>query len=274
MFAWRWLLLAMVLLACCPLLAGAESNDESDSTVEAFQEPTARGAPSSSPGRGWTDPVTGMEFVWVPGGCYRMGSNSGGKDEKPVHEVCLDGFWIGKYEVTQAEWRQVMGSNPSHFKGDRNPVEKVSWHDAQDFVRRLRSMGGGNVRLPTEAEWEYAARSGGRRETYAGGEDVNRVAWYDKNSGKRSHPVGTKAPNGLGIYDMSGNVWEWCQDNFDKKAYSRHSRHNPVNRTSVDNYASRGGSWFANTSYCRTSDRGHDSPGRYNNTGFRLVRTP
>ena len=137
-----------------------------------------------------------MEFVWVPGGCYRMGSNSGEDDEQPVHEVCVDGFWLGKYEVTQAEWQRVMGNNPSHFKGDRNPVEIVSWDDAQEFIKRLNAKGNGTFRLPTEAEWEYAARSGGKDEKYAGGNDVDRVAWYKSNSGGKTHPVGTKAPNG------------------------------------------------------------------------------
>jgi formylglycine-generating enzyme required for sulfatase activity len=129
----------------------------------------------------------------------------------------VDGFWIGKYEVTQIEWQRVMGNNLSDFKGDRNPVEEVSWNDAQEFIKRLNAKGNGMFRLPTEAEWEYAARSGGKDEKYAGGDGVERVAWYRSNSRGKTHPVGTKAPNCLGLYDMSGNVWEWCQDWYNKK---------------------------------------------------------
>ncbi len=225
-------------------------------------------------GRTWRDPTTGMEFVFVPGGCYRMGSNSGQHDEKPVHEVCVDGFWMGKFEVTQAEWQRVMGSNPSGFKGDRNPVEQVSWNDAQEFIKRLNAKGNGTFRLPTEAEWEYAARSGGKDEKYAGGNDVNRVAWYGGNSGNKTHPVGTKAPNGLGLYDMSGNVWEWCQDWYNDKAYSQHSRQNPIYSGGGGSRVDRGGSWFFNARLVRAADRdGGDPGGRSRDLGFRLLRT-
>ncbi|MFH1915521.1 MAG: SUMF1/EgtB/PvdO family nonheme iron enzyme, partial [Pseudomonadota bacterium] len=224
----------------------------------------------------WREPTTGMEFVWVAGGCYMMGSNDGDSDEKPVHEVCVGGFWLGKYEVTQAEWKALMGSNPSHFKGDRNPVEMVSWDDAQSFIRKLNSSGNGRFRLPTEAEWEYAARSGGKNEKYAGGNDVGRVAWYDGNSGRRTHPVGGKAPNGLGLYDMSGNVWEWCEDWYDKDAYSKHANSNPIS----NNHASgtrvlRGGCWYSYPSDVRSANRIRSFPGsRSSSFGFRVVRLP
>ena len=179
-----------------------------------------------TPGLPWTEPITGMEFVWVPGGCYQMGSNSGSVHEKPVHEVCIDEVWMGKYEVTQAEWSKVMGSNPSRFEGERNPVEQVSWEDAQKFIKRLNAKGNGIFRLPTEAEWEYAARGGGKEErAYASNKSQ---PWF--NFGARSAPgvVGTTGANSLGLYDMFGNVWEWCQDSFSYKNYSNHSRHNPV----------------------------------------------
>ncbi|MDB4444681.1 PEGA domain-containing protein, partial [bacterium] len=172
---------------------------------------TLKAAQASNAGRPsevWRESVTGMEFVWVPGGCYEMGCGSWTSDcdgdEKPVHEVCVDGFWMGKYEVTQGQWKLVMGSNPSHFKkGDNYPVELVSWNDAKGFKRKLSSMNRGKYtfRLPTEAEWEYACRSGGQPEEYAGGSDVDRVGWYLDNSGHSTHPVGTKTANGLGIYD-------------------------------------------------------------------------
>jgi formylglycine-generating enzyme required for sulfatase activity len=168
-------------------------------------------------GGGGTDPTTGMEFVAVPGGCFQMGDTFGDResDEKPVHQVCVSDFSIGKYEVTQGQWKAVMDSNPSRFSscGDNCPVESVSWDDAQQFIRRLNKQSSTSYRLPTEAEWEYAARSGGKREKYSGGNDVDAVAWYYGNSAK-THSVGQKQPNGLGIFDMSGNVWEWCSDWF------------------------------------------------------------
>ena len=154
-----------------------------------------------------TDLVTGMELKWVPKGCYQMGcgpwTSECSVDEKPVHEVCVDGFWMGKTEVTQGQWKAVMGkdNNPSGFnKGDAYPVEQVSWEDAREYIEKLngRSEGGGKYRLPSEAEWEYAARSGGKEEKHAGGNDADAVAWYEKNSGKSTHPVGKKQANGLG----------------------------------------------------------------------------
>jgi len=179
----------------------------------------------------FTDPATGMEMIFVKGGCFQMGDTFGDGDnhEKPVHEVCVDDFYLGKYEVTQGQWKRIMRNNPSHFSncGDNCPVEKVSWDDVQDFIRKLNSQSGKNYRLPTEAEWEYAARSGGKSEQYAGGNDVNAVAWYDGNSVGKTHPAGQKQPNGLGLYDMSGNVWEWCNDWYGSNYYSQSTRNNP-----------------------------------------------
>ncbi len=167
-------------------------------------------------GKEFQDSVTGMEFVYVQCGCFEMGDTFGDGDsnEKPVHTVCLDNFYMGKYEVTQAEWQKIMGSNPSYFKGERRPVEEVSWNDAQKFIKKLNSQSGKKFALPGEAQWEYAARSGGKKEKYAGGNEPDAVAWYDSNSGGETHEVGLKAPNGLGLYDMSGNVREWCQDSW------------------------------------------------------------
>ena len=222
----------------------------------------------------WREPVTGMEFVWVPKGCFQMGTNNGNLDEKPVHEVCVDGFWMGKYEVTQGEWRKIMGSNPSHFKnGDRYPVEQVSWNDAQAFIQKLNARSGQRFQLPTEAEWEYAARSGGKNETYSGVNDVNRVAWYGGNSGNHTHEVGTKTPNGLGIYDMSGNVWEWCEDIYASDAYSKHSRNNPIYASSGSFRVNRGGCWFLKPANVRSADRDRNFPGFSSvYLGFRLAR--
>jgi len=227
---------------------------------------------SARTGQNWKDPVTGMEVVWVPEGCYQMGSSSGDPDEKPVHEVCVEGFWMGKYEVTQGQWKKIMSSNPSKFRsGDDYPVETISWNDAQQYISKLKQQSGNSFSLPTEAQWEYAARSGGRDQIYAGGNDVDSVAWYYSNSGSNTHRVGTKDPNGLGIYDMSGNVWEWCEDVYDKNAYSRHVRNNPVITSGGNSRVDRGGSWDDNPRDVRAAGRGGDSADRRgSDIGFRL----
>ena len=232
---------------------------------------------------GFVDLITGMEFVYVPGGCFQMGcgwwAGDCESDEEPAHEVCVDGFLMGKYEVTQGQWRKVMGGNPSYFeKGDNYPVENVSWNDVQKFIRKFSFLNKNRYqfRLPTEAEWEYACRSGGKPETYSGGSlMIDRVAWYGQNSGGGTHRVGTKAPNGLGLYDMSGNVWEWCEDVYTDDVYSKHSRNNPVNTKGGSGRVDRGGSWDFDARYCRSAYRYGDTPGyRYFNLGFRFARTP
>ena len=232
---------------------------------------------SIQPGGTWTDPVTGMVFVWVEGGCYDMGcgywTDSCDRDESPVHKVCVDGFWIGKYEVTQGQWQQIMGSNPSHFKtGDNYPVEQVSWDDCQVFIDDLNSQSGSTFRLPTEAEWEYAARSGGRKENYAGGDDLESLGWYYSNSGSQTHEAGTKAANGLGTYDMSGNVWEWCSDWHASDYYSNSPRDNPQGPSNGSYRVFRGGGWYYYARYCRAADRNYHWPDyRDPSLGFRLV---
>ncbi|MBF0461359.1 MAG: formylglycine-generating enzyme family protein [Magnetococcales bacterium] len=224
----------------------------------------------------WRDLRTEMEFVWVPGGEFEMGNLFGGGfgNEKPVHEVALNGFWLGKYPVTQEEWTRMMGSPPLYFKeGARYPVEKVSWDDAQLFIEKMNAEEDGRFRLPTEAEWEYAARSGGRREEYAGSKDVDAVAWHNKNSGDAVHPVGTKAPNGLGLYDMSGNVLEWCQDWFEEEYYKKVPSANPKGPVKGSYRVLRGGSWDSAPNYVRTVARNYWEPdNRDFYTGFRLVR--
>ncbi|MBR4935649.1 MAG: formylglycine-generating enzyme family protein [Bacteroidaceae bacterium] len=199
-------------------------------------------------------------MVYVEGGTFTMGATAEqGSDaydnEKPTHQVTLKGFYIGKYEVTQAEWKAVMGTNPSYNKGDNLPVENVSWFDCQEFIRKLNELTGKNFRLPTEAEWEYAAR-GGRRSSgakYAGDNDIDNVAWYDCNSNYIIYPVGTKRPNELGLYDMSGNVFEWCKDRFG--SYSSASLTNPIGAGSGDKCVLRGGSSYGNAKGCRLSYR-------------------
>lgn len=226
-------------------------------------------------GQSFADVATGMEFVFVKGGCYEMGDTfgDGRGDEKPVHNVCVNDFYMGKYEVTQGQWQTVMGSNPSNFNncGANCPVEQVRWNDTQDFIGRLNGKTGRSYRLPTEAEWEYAARSGGKREKYAGGDDLDRVAWYSSNSGSRTHSVGTKAPNGLGLYDMSGNVWEWCQDWYGEKYYGESSKDNPRGPSSGQYRVLRGGAWYSKPEFVRAASRNWCEPAvRNNSSGFRL----
>ena len=218
-----------------------------------------------------------IEMVWVSGGTFTMGATSEqGSDawdgEKPAHSVTLSGYYIGKYEVTQAQWKAVMGNNPSRFKGDNLPVENVSWNDVQEFIRKLNQLTGKSYRLPTEAEWEYAARGGSnsRGYKYSGSDNVGSVAWYYENSGSTTHPVGSKSPNELGIYDMSGNVWEWCQDWYGD--YSSSSQRNPKGPASGSNRVLRGGCWSNDARDCRVSNRFSVSPGdRGYILGFRLV---
>ena len=217
-----------------------------------------------------------MPMVFVKGGCYEMGDTfgDGNNDEKPVHTVCVDDFYMGKYEVTQWRWKKVMKNNPSYFKscGYDCPVEQVSWSDVQQFIGKLNNQTGNHFRLPTEAEWEYTARSGGKNEKYSGGNDVDAVAWYDDNSGDKTHPVGQKQANGLGIYDMSGNVWEWCSDWYDKNYYSSSPRNNPQGPSSGSDRVGRGGSWYSNARNTRAANRSWDRPSyRGSLLGFRLV---
>ncbi|MBO7279020.1 MAG: SUMF1/EgtB/PvdO family nonheme iron enzyme [Bacteroidales bacterium] len=222
----------------------------------------------------------GIEMVFVEGGTFQMGATSeqgsdAYDDEKPVHSVTLSDFYIGKYEVTQAQWKAVMGKNPSRFQGDNLPVENVSWNDIQEFIKKLNRLTGKRYRLPTEAEWEYAARGGKKSKgyKYAGSNSIGEVAWYDSNSGYETHPVGQKQPNELGLYDMSGNVWEWCQDWYGN--YNSSSQTNPSGPASGSYRVLRGGSWYRSARYCRVSDRSFNYPSNwYYFYGFRLVLLP
>jgi formylglycine-generating enzyme required for sulfatase activity len=217
------------------------------------------------------------EMVYVQGGTFTMGCTSEqgsdcDDDEKPSHRVTLSSFSIGKYEVTQEQWQAVMGSNPSYFKGDNLPVEMVSWNEVQEFIVKLNQKTGKQYRLPTEAEWEYAARGGAqsRNYKYSGSNNIADVAWCKDNSGDKTHPVGTKAANELGIYDMSGNVREWCSDW--RGSYSSNQQQDPKGPSSGSDRVIRGGSWLSSASDCRVSIRNVDKPTfSISFLGFRLA---
>ena len=222
--------------------------------------------------------VKDIEFrmIKVEGGTFTMGATSEMEnpydDEKPTHQVTLSSYYIGETEVTQALWKAVMGSNPSYFKGDNLPVEMVSWDDCQTFISKLNALTGKRFRLPTEAEWEFAARGGNqsRHTPFSGSSRIDDVAWYDGNSGDETHPVKTKQPNELGIYDMTGNVFELCQDWYD--SYSSYAQTNPTGAGSGSSRVDRGGSWGHSPWVCRSSCRGYRAPDFSNgNLGLRLV---
>ncbi len=233
-----------------------------------------------------TRDVVDMGLVFVPPGSFKMGSTGGNPDEIPVHTVRIShGFWLGKYEVTQAQYEKVMGKNPSLFKGARNPVEEVSWYDAMAFCKKLteqeRSSGrlpaGYAYRLPTEAEWEYAARGGPKSQgyKYAGSSDLNEVGWYAGNSWGKTHPVGQKKPNELGLYDMPGNVWEWCLDWYDSGYYGKSAPVDPVNTAKTAVRVLRGNCWGSAGHDCRPANRYRGRPGLTSyGTGFRVCLAP
>ena len=230
-----------------------------------------------------------IEMVFVQGGTFTMGCTSEQSDcydrEKPTHQVTLSDYYIGKYEVTQKQWKEIMGSYPSELYNtgcDECPVEKVSWNDVQEFIKKLNERTGKKYRLPTEAEWEYAARGGvsSARYKYSGSNNINDVAWYDGNyknskhgSQGTTHPIGTKKANELGIYDMSGNVWEWCSDWYG--AYSSSSQTNPTGAVNGSDRVLRGGSWGNGAQGCGVSFRRNGAPSyRGSSIGFRLALVP
>lgn len=220
-----------------------------------------------------------MEMLEIPTGSFCMGSNNGEADEKPVHRVTINySFYMGRYEVTQAQWQAVMGNNPSYFKGDlaepfiKLPVEQVSWNDAQSFINKLNELNDGfKYRLPTEAEWEYACRAGTTGD-YAG--TLSEMAWYSENSGTKTHAVGGKQPNAWGLFDMHGNVWEWCQDWYHDSYNGAPGDGSAWLSSSEQKYrVLRGGSyWDHFAPILRSAVRNPSTPDlRYSLGGFRVV---
>ena len=269
-----------LLLMLCPIGMAAQSTITRNKPKPAVTKHKPAAKPKAKPAPRRNSSTTGLSaelnklinnMVYVPGGTFIMGGDDS-SDQMPTHSVTLSSYYICKYEVTQALWRAVMGSNPSNFKGNNLPVENVSWYDCQTFIKRLNSYTGRNFRLPTEAEWEFAARGGNysRHYKYSGSNHIDDVAWYIDNSNKRPHPVGTKQPNELGLYDMSGNVGEWCSD-WDS-SYSSYSQTNPTGPNSGSFRVHRGGFWRYNARYCRTPERNSKTPDYcVNYIGLRLV---
>jgi formylglycine-generating enzyme required for sulfatase activity len=247
-----------------------------------------QGTPSSGPATEQTNSasvdsrtnssaLSELQFVSIPAGKFTMGCSAGDGQcyphESPRHEVTISrNFELGKYEVTQGQWIKVMGNNPSNFKGDdRLPVEQVSWNDTQAFIAKLNALDVGyRYRLPTEAEWEYAARAGTTGPQYG---NLDGIAWYTSNSGDKTHPIGQKQANGFGLYDMLGNVWEWCQDWYDEQYYAGSPTGDPKGPSSGQVRVLRGGSWSNYSGHARVSHRGKNSPDDgYDDIGFRVCR--
>ena len=256
----------------------AEEKRERERLLAERQRGNNGGSTATPPATGGnlTFTVNGVSFtmVAVPGGTFIMGATAeqgsdAWDDEKPAHSVTLSSYYIGKTEVTQELWEAVMGNNPSDHKGAKLSVEQVSWDDCQEFIRKLNQKTGKNFRLPTEAEWEYAARGGNRSRgyKYSGSNNIADVAWFDGWSG--THEVATKRANELGLYDMSGNVYEWCSDWYG--SYSRSAQTNPTGPSSGSDRVRRGG-WDLNARNCRVSIRNYFSPGRRrDDIGLRLA---
>jgi formylglycine-generating enzyme required for sulfatase activity len=276
----------MLLLACTERATAQRRTGRRTATPPAKKTSTSAAtpkatAPEASLPADTTKPGTvmsnqlGIEFVYIPSGSFIMGSDGGGADERPARRVTIRrGFYMGRFEITQAQWRTVMGENPSNFKGEDLPVEQVSWTDAQNFIRKLNERGDPFVyRLPTEAEWEYACHAQMTGESMG---DLNALAWYFNNSAGKTHSVGEKQANAWGLYDMLGNVWEWTED-----VYHDSYRGAPTNGSAWVTGGDpkykvlRGGSWIDNAFYCRVGERIRATPDtRQRNSGLRLVAVP
>lgn len=270
---------------------------------------------AAEPKTGSVKKLAGIEFVFIEGGKFMMGQpdpDIGCKgcsgSEQPVRKVTVGSFWMGKYEVTQKQYQSIMGKNPSHFKGDNHPVEMVTWYDAVDFCNKMSGKAGltpyykidknkkdqnnknkydkmkwtvlfneaaNGFRLPTEAEWEFACRAGSTTKYYWGDSIDGNYLWFLDNSNNTTHPVGEKLPNAWGLYDISGNVWEWCQDWFDNKYNGKSPYENPPGPVSGQDRVIRGGSWGYYYNHHRSTFRVRGVPdSRYSSNGFRLLLAP
>ena len=269
-------LLSLLLVGVLVVSCGDDDNEEDVQTSSSNQNGGNNGGSNGSgsekdfPGKVYTVNGVSFKMIAVKGGTFQMGSDDG---YNAVHQVTLSDYYIGETEVTQELWNAVMGSNPSYFYGNmQRPVETVSWNDCHTFISRLNELTGETFRLPTEAQWEYAARGGYKSKgyTYSGSNAIDDVAWHWYNSDRTTHPVKTKAPNELGIYDMSGNVWEWCSDWYGD--YSSAAQTDPTGPATGYYRVGRGGSWDNDATYCRVAFRGNSTPtNRFSHLGLRLA---
>ena len=273
--------LIIALLMALPLSATAQGIIRHDTPKPQRQQTTKKPAAkqAAKPAPKAADPIKKLysDMVYVEGGTFTMGAKA---DENywdvehawPAHQVTVSGFYLCKYETTQALWQKVMGKNPSEYRGANHPVESISWNDIQEFIRKLNALTGKHYRLPTEAEWEWAARGGNRSQgyRYSGSNNIDEVAWYKKNTHDRHMPVGAKRPNELGLYDMSGNVYEFCGDGY--APYTADTQRNPCPAAADGDHPMRGGSFVADEADCRCSCRFGQSPTySHNHYGFRLA---
>ena len=283
--------MAEACIRCSQTLVGGKMPTRTTTTTDSQTGYASQPAPAAN--QDFTETAWGinMKMIWVEGGDFLMGCTSEqsdcGSDEQNVRRVTVDGFYIGMLEVTQSQWEKVVGTSIYQQKTKANysntygvgpdyPMYYVSWDEAMEFCRLLSNKTGRTYTLPTEAQWEYAARGGNKNESakYAGSNMIDAVAWYTDNSGGNTHIVGSKRANALGIYDMSGNVWEWCKDWY-ANSYVSYDTNNPVGPSSGSYRVSRGGSWNYSASDCRVANRNYCSPGnRGNFLGFRVVLLP
>jgi len=233
----------------------------------------ARAEPAA--GTQWTDPATGIVFVWVPGGEFEMGCSGNGcpETETPAHHRRVGGFWLSRTEITQGQWGRLMDSNPSKFhKGDDYPVDQVTWEDAHALIAKMNKRGGGSFRLPSEAEWEYACRAGNPADPYCGGSAPDAVAWFNANSKMSTMPVATKAANRFGLYDMSGNLYEWVEDCWHDSHAGAPADASARTGGECLSRVLRGGSWGNYPAQVRVTTRRSDSDVKCPFIGLRLVR--
>ncbi len=265
---WIWPVFLLIGLVC-PWSGEAFPIQEWDKLdVDAAPSPDAAEVQAGKP---WKEPLSGITFLWMPGGCFTMGSppDAEGRDadEEPLHSVCLSGFWLGEREVTQQQWQRVMQHNPSQLhhemigqKDEAFPVEGISRLDVEAFMNKINLLHRGQVvvQLPTEAQWEYACRNGGEKIPLPGYGQVDQMGWYQANSSQTTHMTGTRAPNRFGLFDMSGNVWEWIQDTYDKAAYGQHSNTDPLYTADTPFAVIRGGGWKDSVEALRCANRGFE----------------
>lgn len=261
------LLVCLVLSWCIPDTARAFPIEEWEKLDTGSEQTLA--TVNIQPGRPWKEPVSGMMLLWIPGGCFKMGSHPSVEgrdaDEGPVHTVCLSGFWLGKRELTQDQWQNIMQRNPSKFRRAGSfPVENISRMEVETFAGRLNAHYRGQVvfNLPTEAQWEYACRQAGTKVTFSGYDQIDQLGWYQANSAGSTRSTGSRAANRLGLLDMSGNVWEWVRDTYDKAAYGQRLaegiRNNPLQTGAASFSVIRGGGWGDAPRTLRCANRGFE----------------